>query len=383
MNLVNPGKNKDGEYELPVFVAAHSGVAEEWAAELLKLKMPDLAMQVVDTALVYDWKNKELLYMKGLIYEQEKDFGKAYEYQKKYYEPSNAEQAEYYEHMRYLGFRALKNRIDASYTHAFYDNMTVRTQAHLYSVATISYSRVEKKDTYTGHVSYKGIDGYNDDNGKAPGGVGLELMGQWEHTFSHRWSGMVNLAWSTKYFNKLGMNVMASYAMNHGWTPSLKVGYRRTPETYLYLGDTSSQAATLAEGKYNLLIMSPSVEKSWERIKVGASVDLTLLKSSLYYNVGLKGKLFFNDDNMSSVTLMTGFGSFPELTFFEQTALRNVSHTNTMVGFDVQYLCTRHLSLGLTGSWNTCYNPYRDAYNVLQTSYKNIFTVQMQMHLSF
>ena len=384
LELVDPSKKKDGEYESSQYIAAHSGIAGEWAGELLKAHMPDIAMQVIDTALVHDPINKELLYLKGLAYEHLKDFAHAYDFQKKYYEPSNAEQQEYYEHMRWLGFKALKNRVDASYTHAFYDNRNeeLSTRAHLYSIATISYSRVEEKNTYTGQISYKGIDGYRNSYESESGGMGLEFMGQWEHTFNHRWSGMANLAFSTKYFNKIGANVSASYSMDNGWTPSLKFGYRRTPKTYLYISNADATTSGV-NGKFNLFILTPSVLKSWDRLKASANVDLTLMRGSLYYNIGLKGKLFFNNDNTSSISLLTGFGSFPELTFFEQTALRNVSHTNAMVGFDAQYLISRYVYLGLSGNWNTCFSPYVDGDGYLVDSYRNIYSLSFQVHMAF
>ena len=380
--LVKP-KTGDGEFASPLITAAHSGITGEWAGELLKLQMPDFALQVLDTALVHDPKNRELLYMKGLVYESKKDFRKAYYYEKRYYEPSNAEQQEYYEHMRYLGFKGMRNRVDAAYTYAAYDvhAAELATRAHLYSLATISYSRVGERNTYTGQVSYKGIDGYHDEANYEAGGVGLELTAQWEHTFDHRWSGMANVSYSTKFFNKVGANASLSYDMGRGWTPSLRLGYRRTPETYLYLGD--GEGIEVTHDKYHLFILSPSMEKSWERLKASAVFDLTALEHSIYYNVGLKGKLFFNDDNISSVSLLTGFGSFPELAFFEQTALRNVSHTNAMVGFDAQYLCTRHLYLGLAGNWNTCYSPYRTDEGTLRASYRNIYSVTLQLHVAF
>ena len=385
LEMVNPSKRKAGEYESPLFISAHSGIASEWAGELLKMRMPETAMMVIDTALVYDGKNKELLYLKGLAYELMKDFANAYDYQKKYYEPSNAEQAEYYQHMRYLGFKALKNHIDASYVHAVYNNKVdeISTTAHLYSIATIAYSRVEKKNTYLGQVRYKGVDGYNNEYDTDKGGVGLEFMGQWEHTFNHRWSGMANAAVSTKYFNKFGANASASYTMDHGWVPSLKLGYRRTPKTYLYLRNDEGETETIL-GEFSLFLLTPSVEKTWtERIKTSLNVDVITLRNSLYFNVGLKGKLFINDDNISSVSLLAGVGTFPELSFFEQTALKNVSHTNAMVGFDAQYLVTRHLYLGLTGNWNTYFSPYVDKDGILNDSYRNVYSLTLQMHLAF
>ena len=372
----------DQEFANPMLIAARSGISEEYATLLLKNHLYEAALAVVDSALVFDANNKELLYTKGRIYEQLKDFAQAYTYQKKNYVPNNAEQLEFYQHMRWLHYKSFRNHIDASYTHAIYDNRNedLATTAHLYSIASVAYSRIGKKNTYTGEISYKGIDGYHIADESEAGGTGIQLMGQWEHIFNHRWSGMINAAWSNKFFNKISANIAATYSMDRGWTPSLRFGYRRTPKTYLYMGPD----ATANQNKYNLFILTPSVEKSWERIKATLSTDLSLLKSSLYYNVGLKGKLFINDDNISSVSLLCGFGSFPELTFFEQTALRNISHLNTMIGFDMQYMLTDNFYFGIAGSWNTCYNPVRIGdTGTLTDNYRNIYSLTLQLHVAF
>ena len=380
--LLSPSK-RTGGFVSPQLAAAYSGISHEWATQLLKDRVADVALQVIDSALVYDAENKDLLYDKGIAYEYLKQFDKAYQYQQRYYNPSNAEQEDYIRHMRYLGFKGCKNRVDATYTSAFYDahDETLSTIAHLYSIASVSYSRLAARNTYTGQVSYKGIDGYHAGSENESGGVGLELMAQWEHVFNAKWSGMANAAVSTRYFNKFGFNISASYSAPKGWTPSLRLGYRRTPQSYLYLG--GENLGLIEKNEYNLVLISPSVEKSWERIKLTANTDLTVMSSSIYYNIGLKGKLFINNDNITSVSLITGFGSFPELTFFEQTALQNISHTNAMVGFDVQYLCTKHFCLGLSGSWNTCYNPYRQQNGTLVESYRNIYSIALQFHLAF
>ena len=382
--LLRP-RRKDDEYVNPQLAAAFSGISQEWATQLLKNRMPDIALQVIDSALVYNPGDRDLLYSKGVAYEYMKDFAKACEFQSRNYEPSNAEQEEFTRHMRYLSFRGFKNRVDATYTRAFFDTRDgdLSSVAHLYSIASVTYARVAGRNTYTGQVSYKGLDGYHDaeEEEVETGGVGLEFMAQWEHEFNARWSGMASVAFSTRFFNKVGANVSASYAAPRGWTPTLRLGYRRTPPTYLYLGGSNTGLYT--NEQHDLFIVAPSVEKAWERIRLTTNADLSILSGSVYYNVGLKGKLFFNGDNVSSVSLLTGFGSFPELTFFEQTALRNVSHTNAMVGLDFQYLCSRHLCLGLTGSWNTCYNPYRREDGSLLSAYRNIFSLTAQVHVAF
>lgn len=380
--LLRPYDSTD-EYMNPQLTAAYSGISQQWADELIKERMPDVAMQVIDTALVYDENNRELLYTKGLAYESMKQYDKAREYQQRYYEPGNAEQEEFMEHMRFLSFRGCRNRIDATYTHAFYDTHyeTLTSVGHLYSIGSISYSRLSARNTYTGQLNYKGIDGYHEGQDNVPGGVGLEFMAQWEHEINSKWSGMVNLALSTRYFNKVGANASLSYSMQNDWTPSLRVGYRRTPPTYIYLG--GGNAGLSAQGEFSIFILTPSVNKSWERISLTGASDLIAMSGGVYYNVNLKSRFYINDDNISSVSLSGGFGSFPELTFFEQTALRDVSHTNAMLGFDVQYLLTNTLCLGLTGSWNTCYNPYRLANGTLVDSYRNLFTLAVQAHMAF
>ena len=391
LTLLQPVSNGSlpAEWVNPQLIAAHSGISSEWAGELIKQRMPDVALAVIDSALVRDHNNRELLYLKGVAYEHLKDWSNAYRYESRYYEPSNAELQEYREHMRYLGFRALKNRVDVDYTHAAYDTKSgsLSTRGHLYSRASLTYSRLQRRDTYTAQVSYKGIDGYHyydeetDYSEDEPGGVGLEFMAQWEHTFNSRWSAMINATASTRYFNRFGANISASYAANHGWTPTLRLGYRRTPKTYLFLGSPSDVSSRNSE--YNLFLVSPSVEKAWERIRASLGMDLTVMEGNLYYNVGAKGKLFFNDDQVSSVSLLAGFGSFPELSFFDNTALQGLSHTNAMVGLDAQYLVTRHLVIGIAGSWNTCYNPIRNADGSLVDSYRNIYSITAQIHVAF
>ena len=387
--LVVP-KQADDEWRHPQLTAAYSGIAAEWAEQLLKNHMPDIAMQVVDSALVHNPNNKELLYVKGLAHEHLKQFDKAYDLQRRYYNPSNAEQKEFYEHMRWLGFKGFKNRIDATYTGAFYDahDETLSTIAHLYSIASIAYSRLLRRDVITGQISYKGIDGrrlIGDEDLEEEditGGIGLEFMGQWEHTFGARWSGMVNLGYATRYFNTWSGNISATYNANHDWNLGLRLGYRRTPRSYIFLSDGIYTRAT--QDRYNLFLLSPSVEKIWtERIRTTANADFALIRSGFYYNIGIKGKLYVNDDNITSVSLITSLGTFPELTFFEQTALQRLSHLNAMVGFDAQYLLTRHLCIGLTGSWNTCYDPYRLSTGLTGNRYRNIYSICAQLHLAF
>ncbi|MCH5219849.1 MAG: tetratricopeptide repeat protein [Muribaculaceae bacterium] len=382
--ILKPRKGDD--YLNPHIYAAFSGITEEWAGMLIKEKMPRQAIDKIDAALMYDPTNKELHYLKGLAYELLKDYGRAYDLQKKYYNPSNAEQAEWYQHMRYLQYRSFSNRVEANYTSAFFDsrNSELTSRGHLFSIASVSYSRQTASNNYTGQISYKGVDGYIEGQYVETGGIGLEFMAQWDHTFNHRWSMSASASYGLKYFNTLGANISASYSADRDWTPSLKLGYRLTPTDFIY------SSTTQRTGRYHVAMLTPSCAKSWERINTSLDVSLIALKEvgranlSFHYNVGWKGKLFFNEDNISSISLLAGFGSFPELTFFDNTGLGNFSKVNAMVGFDVQYLFSSHFYMGLLGAWNTYYNPlHSEALAQSFDAYRNVYSINVQFHLSF
>ncbi|MCH5347590.1 MAG: tetratricopeptide repeat protein [Muribaculaceae bacterium] len=380
--LLRPDVTADS-YVNEQLIAAYAGITEEYANELLKEKKPELALESLDAALEYDPENKELLYLKGLAYEQMKRPDLAYQYLRKNYDPSNAEQEEWEQHMRYLRYSGYRNRVDASYSAAFYDAHSdeLSTIAHLYSLASVSYSRMTTLNTYTGQISYKGVDGYRTGQTYESGGIGLEFLAQWDHIFTNRWSGMVNASYGTQFFNKFGANIQANYEADHDWTFSLKLGYRRTAPTYLYMA--GSDDSQVEYKKYNLIILTPMAAKSFERIYTSLGLDLSFLNKGLYYNLAWKGKLFINEDNISSVGLMAGFGTFPELTFFDQSALKDLSHINGMVGADFTYLITHNFFLGVTGTWNTLYNPVRLPDGTIVSSSRNIYTILFSLHLEF
>ena len=381
--LLNPQKPGD-LYPSPMLINPYSGVTQDWAILLMHNKMPDIAIERLDDALVYDPDNTELLYLKGLAYEQMKDFGKAYNYQSKYYNPSNAELGDWNEHMRYLRFRGYSNRIDASYTSAYYDTRTdeLASVGHMYSLAHLAYSHIWKKTALTLQLGYKGSDGYRQLGINEEGGVGIETTIQLDQTLGRHWAMMLNATYGTKLFNKYGGNLGFTYSASRGWSFGLAGGYRYTLPMYLYDQDDSGWREEYK--RYHMFDIKPSIEKAWERIILNGTVDLISLDLiNFYYNVGLKGKFFINQDNISSVSVITGFGSFPELTFFDQTTMNGITHINAMVGMEFLYLLTKNLFVGVSGAWNTYYNPSftQDGYAV--ASYRNVYTINASIHVAF
>ena len=384
LTLLRPDRYDD-EYVNPMLSTAFVGVSSDIAGSLLKDHEPKLAMETIDTALQFDPVNKELLHMKGMAYEQLKEYGLAWEYQTKYYNPSNAEQMDWYQHMRYLKWRSFKNHVDASFSSAFFDSRNdaegTSAIARLYSLATLSYTRLEKRDTYMGQISYKGTDGSQDIEFNT-GGVGLEFLAQWDHVFTNRWSGMASASFGTKYFNKIGLNVGASYDFLNGWVPSLKIGYRLTDPLYV-LKSKDEDGIKYSKRRYNLFILSPSFIKSWERVNVQGALDIFALSRGIFYNLTAKSKIFITNDNITSIGVMAGFGSFPELNFFDQSAISSITKTNAMVGFDGMFLLTNNFALSVAGNWNTYYYPQLVVGEGFRDFYRNIFSFNIALHVAF
>lgn len=383
LNLLNPQKPGD-LYPSPQLVNPYSGVTQDWAILLMHNKMPDLAIERLDAALEFDPDNTELLYLKGLAYEQLKEFDKAYYYQSRYYNPSNAEQGDWNEHMRYLRYRSYRNRIDVNYTSAYYDTRSedLASVGHMYSLASIAYSHLWKKTTLTFQVSYKGSDGYRQFGINETGGIGVEGLLQCDQTINHRWAVMLNGSYSNKLFNKFGVNAGVTYSANRGWTFGLKAGFRRTLPMYLYEQDDYEWREHYE--RYNMVDAKFSMEKAWEKVIVGANINgITLDFKNYYYNVGAKGKFFINEDNISAVGVSAGFGSFPEITFFDQTTMNGITHMNAMVGIEGTYLITKNFYAGLAGTWNTYYSPTFNTDGFAEASYRNIYSINLSLHVAF
>ena len=371
-----------GEYVNPDIASAYTGISDEYATALLK-QQPEKAREVIDRAIQYDPNNRDLYYTKGLVAEKQKQYALAYDLQHRYYNPSNAEQDEFMQHMRFLRFKSFQNRVEASYTHAFFDSRSdeLSTIGHLYSIASVSYSRSEKDNTYSGQINYKGIDGYHAGSDQESGGAGIELMAQWDHEFGQGIAGSANISWSSRYFNKFGINVSGTYTWGFGLTAGFRLGYRLTPPTYLYLG--GENAGQSIKENFSIFLATPSAEMVWDRFSARLSTDVILMRGGLYANVGLKGSFFFKEDDYSSISLLAGFGSFPELTFFEQTAIQNFSRANSMVGFDARLLISNQYAVGLTGSWNTCFNPVKAKDGTILDSYKNVYALAVRVQIAF
>ncbi|MCH5242300.1 MAG: tetratricopeptide repeat protein [Muribaculaceae bacterium] len=382
LNLLNP-KKQHQLYITSQLIGPYSGVTENYAVALMRDKKPKVALARLDSALVYDPDNRELLYLKGLAYEQLKEYKQAYRLQFRNYNPSNAEQGEWYEHMRYLHTKSLSNRFEISYTSSYYDTRSeeLASIGHMYSVASLSYTHIWKNTTLTLGANYKATDGFEDAGRYKQGGTGLEGIVGLSQYIGRNWTFDISGSYGSKQFNKFGGNLGITKVLPKGWSLGAKASYRLTPPMVLYEKD---KGWTTNEKRYNLLMLGPRLSKEWEKVGLHLNVDAIALDlKNYYYNASLKAKFFINEDGVSSISAIAGVGSFPELDFFDEMVMNGISNMNGMVGVDFNYLLTKNLILGVAGNWNTYYNPDFNSDGIPVDSYRNIYSVTGYLQVCF
>lgn len=360
--LVRPAlKDYPGSREL---VGAHSQSSEYRALELIRDSRPDDALAVLDSALVYDTRNRSLLYAKGLAFEKRKEWELAYHYQS-FYEPAPAEAGSFYRHLKGLRYGSFRNEIGLEYMQSRYGE-----EDAIQSVATLQYERRQPRNTYLGRINYAGRNGTPDEElnatgkGAESGGIGIQLQAEWTHLFPHDWELAANLAWADRYFPKWMGNVALTKFFRHDWEAQLRGGYRRL------------------DGQ-NLYSLGPGVAKTWDPVRASLRGDLFFMHGQLYYNVTAEMRYFPASDGHSYITAMAGAGSAPELVIIDRALPGSFDHVNTMVGLGGSYLFTPHVRVGVLGTWHTYYTERRTGYDTKLTRYKHLYSIYAQVYVSF
>lgn len=381
-------------------IGAFSQSSEYRALQLTKEKEPEQALAVLDTALLYDSQNKSLKYTKGVVYEANRQADSAYYYQK-FYEPSIMEYRSFQRHLSGLRSMMLKNEIALTYLRARYGEEDIIT-----SVATAEYTRKTQNNTYTGRLNYAGRSGSASGNmtteEQTPGGVGIQAQAEWSHHFSPKWSMTVNAAYATKYFPGLTADISLRHYLKNDWEIAAHAGYRRVSAyTKHYSWSDEFFAGTNGENGYlftgwdesktNLLTVGAELAKTIETVRLDTKVDLHFFNSNFYYNAQVGAKYFPASDGKTNINAMASIGSAPETAVLDYALPGSFSHTNTMVGLGGQYMISPHITIGLTGTWNTYYNQMNavqgtspdQRIETVTTRYKNLYNIYAQVYISF
>lgn len=381
-------------------IGAFSQSSEYRALQLTKAKDPEKALAVLDTALLYDSMNRSLKYTKGVVYEANKQADSAYYYQK-FYEPSLMEYRSFQRHLSGLKSMMLKNELALTYLRARYGEEDVIT-----SVATAEYTRKTQKNDYTARLNYAGRSGSASGSLEAeeqtPGGVGIQVQGEWTHQFSPKWSGTVNAAFATKYFPDITADVAVRHYLKNDWEIGAHIGYRRVAaydkrfewSDEYFAGSNGKNGYHFTgwdESKTNLFTVGAELAKTIETVRLNTKLDMHFFNSNFYYNAQVGAKYFPASDGKTNINAMASIGSAPETAVLDYALPGSFSHTNTMVGLGGQYMVSPNITIGLMGTWNTYYNQTNtvrgsnplDRIETITTRYKNLYNIHAQIYISF
>ena len=283
-------------------IGAFSQSSEYRALQLSKSRKAVEAIAVLDTAIQFDSQNKSLKYTKGLVYENNKQADSAYYYQK-YYEPSLMEYKSFQRHLNGLKSQMLKNEIALIYLRARYGEEDIIT-----SVASLEYTRKARKNTYTGRINYAGRSGSANKDMTAeeqtPGGVGIQIQGEWTHRFSSTVSGMANVAYATQYFPQIAANIAVTKYFKNDWELDIQAGYRRTTafkKSFRFNENALNEETghngiwefdSWEKSRTNLFSAGAGVAKTIDKVWLNTKLDLYLLNSDIYYNAQIGAKYF-------------------------------------------------------------------------------------------
>lgn len=387
-----------------LLVQAFSTNSADWATQLIKVRQPDSAIAVVDSALIFDRENRTLLYTKGLAFEAKHEYDSAYIYQK-YYRPSFAEYAEFYRHLGSLQAHSHRNTLYFEYLQGRFGELDAIT-----AVATAEYSRkLNAKNDMAIRVNYAGREGAvagADPEEQASGGTGIQLQGQWTRRFSDKWEGTAAAAWANKYFPQLYLSAQLQRNLKNDWEVEAHANYRRihsyqkawrwNPD--YYNAELGYDAQGIWEFDHwdhsysSLLSVGVGASKTLGDFWVNSKFDTYMLKSRLYFNLSAQGKYYPLNDSKTCFQVLGSVGSAPEVTMIDFAMPGTFNHLNTMVGFGGQYRLLKNVTVGVLGTWYTYYTQTQKRrtldieggyYDYSTINYKNLFNIDAQLSITF
>lgn len=375
------------------------------ANDLLKSKLPDEALEVIEAAQNVDPDNMELYYLMGQAYEQKKQWGEAFtSYQR--YKPGYAEWAEYRHHLEEISRHTFKNTISLEYQQARPGNEDV-----ISGNAYVNYTRIkDNRSTFNVGLAYAGRDGASDqgDTEMTRGGTGIQLSGGWEYKFSDRLTGKAELAAATRYF-PIAMarlsgtyelpkdwqlaafasyRLLRSYAGEYGWKSPI-VGYDNVTGNPIY-GNPEYVRTGWSESKKSMVQLGVGATKTLGPFALGGELSGLYFAKKVYFNSNLKMKYFPVDGNSSHLFAVGGVGTAPESSLIDRSLPVGFNKVNTFAGLGGSYFVNRHVSLGLTGTWYTMLSQserltttYIANDPFIKEDYRNYFYVHGNVLISF
>ena len=359
------------------------------------------AVGILDSALVYDGGNRSLLYDKGLASEAKHEYDSAHYYEK-FYQPGILEAKSFGIHLDQLLQKSNRHFITVNYVTSRYGDNDTKT-----SVAGIEYAQKTHKNTYSLQVNYAGRDGNSQPNtdSYSPGGTGIQVQGQWDHTINDYWSFMGNAAVSTKYFPRLAFNLQIEKILSNDWTADVHAGYRNI-NSYSYTFGYDEDYHTWSPNGWkksdnNMFNLGIGLQKSWASFTLGGKADAIDYASHFRYSAVVNGYYYPLESRILTLSTMASVSNAPQTEILDAAVPGTFDKTNTTVGAGITYQLIRNVSFSLNGTWSTFPNTlahrnaipdntggtptydknnYKDTY---ESKYKNLFSIDGSLTIGF
>lgn len=327
-------------------VRTFTATSEDYATQLLKEKNGQQALEVLNTAILYNDTSKNLLYMKGLAYENLKVYDSAYYYQR-YYTPSLLEVDDFKQHLNYLVQKGHKNHIGLYHLRArFGDYYGITT------ISTAEYTRTVDNGSWTGRVNYAGRET----------GKGVQGQVEWYRTWTPEWSSRVDFGLSNKFFAKVAANGTLYHQFLPTWEAEAGLGYRK-----LYTNE-------------GILLLPLGATKYLEDFRLHGKLTNFLVEGNYLYSVYLSGQYYMSSPR-NYLIAMSSIGNSPDIDLLNNQLANSFSVFNAMVGAGFGRTITRNVSASVLGQW---YNFQTDPVSpISNTTFRNLYNLYLQLHVSF
>ncbi|RWW91765.1 tetratricopeptide repeat protein [Flavobacterium cerinum] len=331
---------KSGYREILTLKPSDTLAAIKLAGILIDTKDYEEAMIVLDTSLTYNKDNAELLYKKGILYEQMGNYGKAEELQANYIPPAHL-YAEHKDHLKYLEAKQMKNQVNISYLNVETDSLAINT-----SVATLEYLRLNKNDTYIARVNY----------GARSTGIGVQGEIDWYHTFTNKSYFLANAGVATRFFPKYKGGLSYFKPFKNQW--QVEVGGR-----YARLTDDR-----------NFFTGIFGVEKTYGSVWLNIRGLIMTDDTDVYNNILAQAR-FYMENERDYAIVMASAGTAPEDQRLDFQLNTFLSYVNTMVGAGYYHYFNHKTSIGVMGNW---YN-----YEIKSDEFINQYNVFLTLRTKF
>ncbi len=358
------------------------------AQKYMKHKQYDNAMALVDSALMIWPTHSELLYTKGLIYKDMREYDKAFEYLSMY-KPSLAELTAHHRLLNDVLNKTYRNTLVLEYQQARHG-----ASASISANAAASYTRRTEKNEYTFDVNYLGRDGTAAEGASemVEGGTGVMIGGQWKHNFSKKFNAYGKVAWANKYFPEWTFKGGISKELPRNWTVNIDGCFRRI-QTYEGVFEQRVDKYVLLGWlrKFKRLYSaSLGVTKSYDQFILSGGVNGFILTKNFFFSGQAKMQFFPVEGDRSHIFATAGLGTAPENSIIDRSLPSTFDHLNTFVGLGGYYTYNQHLGFTLSGTWYTMYTQNEEQTSgLLETNpsfgtiYINMFYINASVVINF